>query len=83
MSDNKINVSEKMDQKTMDEIKSQVEKAGPKSKVPSLILNPSLHHASSDGGTNNPQNTPMSTGDDKIFELNINKMNKMNSVTEQ
>jgi len=26
---------------------------------------------------------PMSTGDDKVFELNIGKMNKMDSVTEQ
>lgn len=76
MSDIKTNTSEEMDQKTMDEIKSQV----PKSKVPSLILNKDHQ---SDGGINNPQNTPMSTGDDKVFELNIGKMNKMDSVTEQ
>jgi len=78
MSDNTINISEKMDQKTMDEITSQVKEIS-KGKVPTLILK----KASSDGGINNPQNTPMSTGDDKIFELNVSKMNKMDSVTEQ
>ena len=52
MSDNTINISEKMDQKTMDEIKSQVKEIS-KGKVPTLILK----KASSDGGINNPQNT--------------------------
>ena len=66
-----------MDKKTLEQIKSQI----PTQKFPQLLLN---KQGSVENGVNMSQNTPMSTPvtQEKNFDLGLNKLNKMNSVTE-